>query len=76
MAACQVQLKADDRLSTVRCGRDGALPVRLTCPRLGHVENVLICQRCLGVIKYCSPCYEADRLLVRQTMIITHQRSH
>jgi len=65
MAACQLAVKQDERLNTVRCGRSPALPVRLACPRLGHVEESVLCSRCITGIMYCEECFNQDRLLVR-----------
>lgn len=66
---CQMQLKADDRMATVPCGRPDAALVRTACPRMGHVENVFLCRRCLRTVIYCQPCFEQDRMMVRTSLI-------
>ncbi len=65
-----MKVRADDRLGLlIPCGRPGATLMRVTCPRAGHVEQVLMCRRCEHAITYCQECFDADRMLVRARLL-------
>jgi hypothetical protein len=68
--ACQMKIRTDDRLGTlVLCGRPDASLVRVSCPRVGHVENVVMCRKCMFAITYCQFCFDQDKMLVRATRL-------
>jgi len=70
MTACQMRIKTDERLSLlVPCGRPDTALIRVACPRMGHVENVVMCRRCMHAITYCQQCFDQDRLLIRASRL-------
>jgi hypothetical protein len=65
-----MRLKTDERLGLlIPCGRPDAALVRVACPRMGHVENIVMCRRCTTAITYCQECFDADRLLIRSSLL-------
>ena len=65
-----MKVMTDSRLQVLRpCGRSDASLVRVSCARMGHVENVVMCNKCMHAITYCEQCMEQDHMLVRATRL-------
>jgi hypothetical protein len=70
MTACQVRLKTDDRLGVlIPCNRPDAGLARIVCPRMGHTEIAVMCNKCLYAVVYCEQCLAQDQLLVRSRVL-------
>lgn len=68
---CQVKIRTDDRLSIlIPCGQPDAGLARVSCARAGHVEQAVMCRRCLGARLYCQQCMDEDRMLVRASVLM------
>jgi hypothetical protein len=65
-----MRVHRDERLSLlVPCGRPDASLVRVSCTRVGHVEYVVMCNKCMHAITYCQECFDTDRMLVRASRL-------
>jgi hypothetical protein len=69
-AGCQVKVHTDSRLDVLKvCGRPGTGLIRVSCARIGHAEELVMCRRCMHAIMYCEPCMREDRMLVRAVLL-------
>lgn len=70
VSSCQMKIHTSDRLDVlVPCGRPDAALVRVSCTRMGHVENVTMCSNCARAVTYCQACFDTDKMLVRATIL-------